>query len=158
MGLFGPDAGREREYGGSAGQAEKLHRGAERRRKKLEKQERRVKRLSSPLSVWIVKAFAPLAVICTAGMAAAEFASCRDAEAYYGFADYAGRMTATAFAMWTIFGGVWIFAAAAVLHSIKTGRAEDDVAAKAGRYRRGQLIALAVWIALAALFAAFLAI
>ncbi|MEA4814631.1 MAG: hypothetical protein VB112_06980 [Oscillospiraceae bacterium] len=154
MGLFGTGAVREDAGADSVGQGADLRHKAEKRKRKLERQEKRVQRLSSPLSTRLASILAVLAPVLTAASALAEYASCRTAQAYGESVDYFSRMTFTAFVMWTMFGGAWLFASLAVLHRTKTGDASEEESGKERAYRRGAAISLSVWIVLLALFAA----
>lgn len=152
MGLFGPGLDRN---GWDKGSASNLEQKAEKRKKKLEKQEKKVKKLSAPVLPWLFRAFRVITIAGTLAMCIVEFNACRMSAMFNENVDFIGRLSYTAFVMWSVMGSVWIISTIAILRNIVQGKMSEEETEKEDGYKLNLKIALAVWIVLFVCFLAF---
>lgn len=118
-----------------------------RRRKKLERQEKRVERLNEPLLVWLHKSFRVVTIAGTAVMAGLEVRN----SMMVGAENMMQRVLFTALGAWLVFGLVWAGSAIGqmiVLHKAGQGGSREFRA-----YRNSALVAIAGMILLGVAFA-----
>jgi len=117
-----------------------------RRRKKLERQEKRVERLNEPLLVWMHKSFRVVTIFATAIMS---FLQVRQDMALDSD-QMLQHVLFTALGAWLVFGGVW--AIAAIGQMIVLYRAGEGGSKEFRSYRTSAIVAIAGMIILGVAF------
>ena len=118
-----------------------------RRRRKLERQEKRVERLNEPLLVWLHKSFRVVTIAGTVVMAGLEVRN----SMMVGAENMMQRVLFTALGAWLVFGLVW--AGSAIGQMIVLHKAGQGGSKEFRSYRNSALVAIAGMILLGAAFA-----
>lgn len=118
-----------------------------RRRRKLERQEKRVERLNEPLLVWLHKSFRVVTIAGTVVMAGLEVRN----SMMVGAENMMQRVLFTALGAWLVFGLVW--AGSAIGQMIVLHKAGQGSSREFRSYRNSALVAIAGMILLGAAFA-----
>lgn len=113
-----------------------------RRRRKLERQEKRVQRLNEPLLVWLCKTFRVVTVGATLIMSFLEVRNSMAVQAE----NMMQRVLFTATGAWLVFGLVWLFAAIGQMISLKKAGEGGSKAFKS--YRNNVIVIVVVGILL----------